>query len=137
MEARIFLAADFANVDSSGKLNVLGAFNRVILQEFPGVHRSMYLVIRLTTELGEFNQERILKIVLFDADAHEKWSTSDMPFTVPVPKGGRTADVNVIIEVRDIEFQAPGRYEFRVFVNQDSKGVIPIDAEYVEKPVEE
>lgn len=135
MEARICLAADFANVDQAGKLNVLGAFNRIILSEFPGVHRLMYLVIRLALELGEFDQERMLRIVLFDEDGDEKWSTPDMPFKIPKPQGGRTADFNAIVEVRDMEYQKPGRYEFRVFVNSDHKGVIPIDVE--RKPSEE
>ena len=137
MEARICLIADFANVDRSGKLNVLGAFNRIMLQVFPGVYHSMYLVIRLAAELGEFEQEKMLKIILFDQDAHEIWSTPDIPFTIPAPQGGRTVDFNAIIEVRDMEFQEPGRYEFRIFVNSDLKGTIPVDVELVARPPEE
>ena len=137
MEARICLAADFANVDRSGKLNMLGAFNRIMLKEFPGTHHSMYVVIRLAAELGEFEQEKMLKVGLFDQDAHEMWSTPDIPFTIPAPKGGRTADFNAIIEVRSLEFQNPGRHEFRVFVNGDYKGSIPIDMELVARPPEE
>jgi len=134
METRILLAADYANVDSAGKMNVLGAFNRIILQQFPGIHRSMHLVIRLAAELGEFNQERILKIVLFDQDANAIWSTSDVPFTIPMPKEGRTVDFNAVIAIRDMVFPKPGRYEFRVFVNSDLKGVVPIDLEQGGQP---
>lgn len=137
MEARILLAADFANLDKAGKLNIIGAFNRILARKFPTKHPIMYLVIRFAIELGEFDKERTLNIVLFDEDGNEKWKTGDIKFTVNAPDSGRTAEFHPIMQIQNVEFEKPGRYEFRVFVNDDLKGNIPLDAELDTEQIEQ
>lgn len=44
MDASILLLADFANVDAAGKLNIIGAFNRIYASKFPCRHPQMHLV---------------------------------------------------------------------------------------------
>jgi hypothetical protein len=87
----------------------------------------LYVVIRLVAELGEFDRERLLKIILFDSDAREKWTTGEIPFKVPKPAGGGIGEFHAIIAVQNAEFDKEGRYEYRVFVNDDLKGSIPLD----------
>jgi hypothetical protein len=127
MQASILLIADFANVDAAGKLNVLGAFNQIFFNSLPGKHQLMYLVIRLVAELGETEQERQLKVVLWDEDGIEKWSTPDIPFKVKATKSGKLSEHNAIIGLQGMEFDKLGTFSFKVYVNGDSKGDIPID----------
>jgi hypothetical protein len=134
MEARILLAADFANVDSSGKLNIIGAFNRLLVVSFPIIHPSMYLVIRLAAELGELETPRTLRVILNDEDGQEEWRTPDINFTIPHPTDGRTAEFNPIIALNQMRFDKPGRHEFKVYVNGDWKGDIPIDLVKIAPP---
>lgn len=134
MEARILLAADFANVDAVGKLNILGAFNQIFTKSFPARHSLLYLVVRLVAELGEFDKERILKIILFDTDSREKWTTGAIPFRVHAPAGGRIGEFHAIIAVQNAEFEQEGRHEYRIFVNDDLKGSIPLDVVKFEQP---
>lgn len=131
MEVRLLLLADLANVDSAGKLNIIGAFNRIFVPQFPAQHPIMYLVVRIVAELGEFNQQRNLVVVLFDEDANEKWRTPNLPFTIPTPDGGRIGEFNAVIGIQMMVFEKPGRYEYRIYIDQDQEGVIPLDVELV------
>lgn len=129
MEASILLIADFANVDSSGKLNIIGAFNRIFANSFPVIIPQMTLVIRLTAELGEFEQERMFKCVVWNEDGAKVGELPDLPFTVPSPKGVRRSDHNVLISLQGFKFDGPGAYEFKVYVDNQHKGSIPLDIE--------
>jgi hypothetical protein len=128
MQASILLLADFANVDGSGKLNVIGAFNRIIAPAgFPTRLSIMHLVIRLTAELGEFDEERILQVKLLEADGAIVWETPEIRFSVVKPEGGMVGEFTQIIRLQNFGFEKPGRYEYRVFVGKDLKGSIPLD----------
>jgi hypothetical protein len=129
LEARLLLIADFANVDSLGKLNIIGAFNHIYAPQFPVQHPAMYLVVRIGAELGEFNQEKNLTFILFDEDGNEKWRTPELKFAVPSPLGGKTGEFNAVVGIQQMMFEHPGRYEFRVYINGDQKGIIPLDIE--------
>jgi hypothetical protein len=127
MQASILLVADYAAVDASGKLNVIGAFNIIYALSFPFKHPQMHLVIRLVATLGEFERERKLRIVLWDQDGAEKWATPEIPFRVSAPKDGKLGHHDAIIGIQGMEFEKPGEYSFHVYVDGDSKGDIPID----------
>lgn len=129
METRLLLLADFANVDSSGKLNIIGAFNRIFAPQFPAQHPMMYLVVRVAAGLGEFDRQRNLEVVLYDQDGHEKWRTPNLTFAVPAPVAGRIGEFNAVIGMQMMKFDSPGRYEFRVFIDNDLEGTIPLDLE--------
>lgn len=130
----MLLAADYASIDHySGKLNVLGAFDRIYAQDFPTRHHAMHLVIKLGAELGEFGDTRKLIVKLMDEDANELL-VIPMDFQVPNPSSGARPEVNAIVELRDVEFPKPGRYEFRIFVDKDLKGDLRLDLEKVQLP---
>src|SRR5690349_11264723 len=119
MEARIILLADFANVDAAGKLNIIGAFNRLHVSRFPAKHPLMSLVLRLLVELGEFDQQRSLKIILYDEDGNERWKSPDIAFMVGKPAIGHSEEINPIITLQNTEFEKGGRYEYRIYINGD------------------
>jgi len=68
MRPLLFLTADYANVTSDGKLNVMGIFKEINAYNFPARHASMHLVAKLAAELGEFEQTRNITVILMDAD---------------------------------------------------------------------
>ncbi len=127
MELRIFLLADFANLDAGHKLNIIGAFNTIQARIFPAVHPSMYLVAKVAAELGEFGTQRDYKIIFFDEDANELGKIEGR-FSFPQPKDRqRRSEFNVVIALRDLQFSKEGRYEFRLLVNDTLLGVVPLD----------
>jgi len=126
MDAVLFLAADFANHEASGKLNVLGIFNQIMAKEFPARHRRLYLVMRLVAQLGEFQTQHDLKIAFFDEDGHELGG-QQQKIEIPRPERGKQAAVDLIVEVNDLQLPTPGRYEFKLIINRDVKSSLPID----------
>lgn len=48
---RVFLLADFANLDSGHKLNIIGAFNTIWVKNFPAVHSAIYLVAKIAADV--------------------------------------------------------------------------------------
>lgn len=126
MQTALFLAADYANHEASGKLNVLGIFNQINIQEFPGKLRRLYLVIRLVATLGEYETKHDLKIAFYDQDGNEM-AGQQGEITIPKPSGGPQFAGDLIIEVGDLPLPAPGRYEFKLIVNREVKDSLPID----------
>ncbi len=126
MEVPFFLAADFANKSENGKLNVLGAFNVINAVNFPAIHRSLYLVIRLGLEYGEFDIEHEFRILLIDEDGNE---LGQQPGSIVVgkPEKGRRVFSDIIMEIRDLQLEKPGSYEFRFIINKETKGIASID----------
>ena len=47
------LIADEANISQEGKLNVLGAFDRIAATSFPMVHPKMVFLFRLEARYGD------------------------------------------------------------------------------------
>ncbi len=125
MKLLAFLAADYANIEQSGKLNVMGIFNDINAAQFPAKRPSMHIVVKLGAELGETNATRHVTIKLIDEDGYELVNLSrDIELGSRV--AGRMPEFNFIVGLNDIVFPRPGRYEFVVLVDNDSKGEIPI-----------
>jgi hypothetical protein len=136
MEVPIFLSADYANQERAGKLNVLGIFNIIKAKKFPVRHRTMYLVLRVAAQLGEYDIEHEMKILFLNQDGDEL-GRQEGNFTIPRPESGTQGTIDLIIEVGDLILPALGRYEFRLIINKDVKAVIPLDVVQVESPSEQ
>ncbi|MBI1280554.1 MAG: hypothetical protein GC179_20695 [Anaerolineaceae bacterium] len=126
MNVVLFLAADFANHETSGKLNVLGVFNRIYAKEFPAKHRRLYLVARITASIREFDTDYDLQIVLVDTDGNEV-AAQQGQIRIPRPESGKTAQADLIIEVADLPFSKQGDYEFTLIINREVKASLPIE----------
>ena len=135
MDLSLFLAADYATVDASGKLNILGAFNTINAGQFPTRHASMHLVVRLQPELGEFGDTRQLRIVLVDADGNQLLEMSG-EIQIPQAVGGQQPEVNTVVGLQGLEFPHAGTYEFRLFVDKDQKGSLPLYVRQAEQKTE-
>jgi hypothetical protein len=133
MELLTFLAADYANIAQGGKINVMGIFRNIYATHFPARHPSMYLVVKLGADLGEYGDDRALIIKLLDADAHELMRYESQ-IKIPQPQGGQRPEVNALLQINDIVFPNPGRYQFSVQVDKDVKGTFPIDIDQINNP---
>lgn len=134
VDIRLSLVADYADVGKSGKLNIMGAFNRISANQFPAEHTQMYLVIQLEAELGEFEQERTLNVELWGMDGERLAELPSITFRVPSPERGRRNNYNAIIQLQRIPFPAPGLYEFKIFIDRNLEGNIPIELVKLAQP---
>lgn len=133
MEVLAVLAADYANLERTGKLNVMGIFNDINVAAFPVRYPLMHLILKLGAELGEFSQSRTVTVKLLDEDGSEVLS---IPQRIDIPKssGGRRPEMNFIMELRDVVFQKPGRYDFVILIDNDHKKDLPIYVNHVKQP---
>jgi hypothetical protein len=135
MELRLFLLADYANLSQEGKLNVMGIFDRINANRFPARHPEMYIVVRLRAELGEGDETRTLTIKLLDEDGAQIGAVSQ-EFQMSPAKSGYMPEANFMINLRDVMFPQPGRYEFVLLVDKESKGSMPLDLILMDVPEE-
>ena len=131
MKLDLFLLADYANVTGDGKLNVMGVFSQIFATNFPARHPSMYLVIRLLGELGEYGEKRSLTVRLVDEGGQPVGNISG-EVQVPQPQGGRPSEINAILHLRDTIFPKPGPYQFVVLIDKDHKGSLTLHLAKIE-----
>jgi len=133
MRLLLLLAADHANLTADGKLNLLGAFRFINASKFPARHPSMYLIVKLEAELGEYGQTRTLNAKLIHPDGGQVMEVTGT-IQVPTPHGGIRPEINAIIELKDIVFPEPGPYQFVILVDKDHKGDFTLHVNKVDMP---
>lgn len=126
MEVDLALLADAATVDASGKLNILGVFDRLGTSSFPTRHPRMSLVLRFSAgvhEVGKHEVEIILKgpegqeIVRIDGEMNLAAGPRQVSGGLLVPH---------ILNMDGLVFPAPGRYAFDVRVDGEHHVSIPL-----------
>lgn len=126
MEVDLALLADAATVDASGKLNILGVFDRLGTSAFPTRHPRMSLVLRFSAgvhEVGKHEVEIALKdpngkqLVRIDGEMNLAAGPRQVADGVLVPH---------ILNMDGLVFPAPGRYSFEVRVDGEHHVSIPL-----------
>ena len=125
MDLKVLLAADYANIERQGKINVMGVFDRVSAADFPARHAEMVLVMKLSAGPAEYGRTRKLMVKLLDEDATQELVDWSRDIDVP-PGSGGPVEINQFLKLRDLVFPAEGVYTFYVLVDDDEKGTLPI-----------
>ena len=127
MQVKLALLADYANVTAEGKLNILGIFDRINVQEIPATHPQMHLILRLEAHPAERNRPHNVEIRLHDPDGQTIFDVSgDM---VPMGVGGQNTATNQILTLNNLQITKTGGYTFVVLVNNDLKSEVPLEIE--------
>ncbi len=119
MRAELVLVCDYANIEKSGKLNVMGIFREIGASGFPTRHPEMHVVVALVASTAERGKSRKLTIQIIGEDGEKviDWSRQ-----IEVPEGVGDAEVNQILRLRDVIFPKEGLYAAHVLVDDDDKG---------------
>jgi len=120
------LLADAATVDVSGKLNILGIFDRISVAELPAHHPHLSLVLRLTASMGEAGHHKI-EIVLKDP-AGSRLMGMNGEFVVgpgPALSGGQVT-IPQVLNIERLVFPKQGRYSFNVSLDGEHHASIPL-----------
>ncbi|MDX1493158.1 MAG: hypothetical protein R3253_03720 [Longimicrobiales bacterium] len=126
MEVDLALLADAATVDASGKLNILGVFDRLGTSAFPTRHPRMSLVLRFAAGVHEVGKHQV-EIVLKDPGGKELVRI-DGEMNLSAGPRGVAGGVLVphILNMDGLVFPAPGRYAFDVRVDGEHHVSIPL-----------
>ncbi len=126
MDIDLALLADAATVDSSGKLNILGVFDRLGADSFPARHPRLSLVLRFTAGLQEAGTHQVdislrapdgEEVVHMDGEMHLGPGTGGAGDAVRVPH---------VLNIDGLVFPRAGRYAFDVQVDGEHHVSIPL-----------
>jgi hypothetical protein len=127
MQVKLALLADYANVTAEGKLNILGIFDRISVNQIPAVHPQMHLILRLEAHPAERDRPHNIEIRLYDPDGQTVFEVKGD--VVPHGQVGQTIATNQILTLNNLQLDKAGGYTFVVLVNNDLKSELPLGVE--------
>jgi hypothetical protein len=113
MRFTVVSTADYASISLGDKLNVLGVFDTIISGTFPCHHAHMVFAVRLQFEYGDSGRRLPFQLRLEDADGHRSFETQAEIGVATIAPGEFTSN-NLIVDLNNLEFRAPGTYLFVV-----------------------
>jgi len=116
MEVDLALLADAATIDGSGKLNILGIFDRIGTMSFPARHPRMVLILRFSAPLNETGRHEV-GIALKGPDGTELVRVDGEMHLSPGPGSGGMIRVPHLLNLDGLVFPRPGPYAFDVRVD--------------------
>lgn len=129
MEVDLAVLADAATVDGSGKLNILGIFDRLGTSSFPTRHPRMSLVLRFSAGVHEVGKHEV-EIVLKGPDGKELVRIDGEMNLTAGPRGvSGGVLVPHVLNLDGLVFPTAGRYSFDVRVDGEHHVSIPLTLE--------
>ena len=129
MEVDLALLADAATIDSAGKLNILGVFDRLATGSFPTRHPRLCLVLRFSAGVHEVGRHKV-EIVLKDPEGGEVVRIDgEMNLSSGVRGVSSGVLVPHILNMDGLVFAVPGRYAFDVRVDGEHHVSVPLSVE--------
>lgn len=128
MDISLAVLADCANISREGKLNILGIFNTVHVQSFPGGLAQCFLVVRFAADVEEKGTRQRIVFRLTDPDG--KWTTeltAEMQVPAEGPPGSPETDLIVPAAPLD-RFEREGPHELKIFINDEERRAIKVSA---------
>ena len=126
MEVDLALIADAATIDSSGKLSILGIFDRIGTSSFPAQHPHMVLVLRFIAAVNEAGKHQIT-IALKDPAGREGVGVDgEMQLGLGPAGGGSGIRVPHVLHLDGLVFPVPGLYAFDVRVDGEHHVSLPL-----------
>jgi hypothetical protein len=118
------LLADYANVDASNKINILGVFRDLNIQKFPYELPSMHLVATLEALPVEVGSIKDIRVTLLDADAKNQLYNQQLSLPVgahPLASRGSMISFQLLLQLTGVVFKNPGDYQFNILVGGEPK----------------
>lgn len=117
MDVDLALLCDAATIDGSGKLNILGVFDRIGVQQFPARHGRLCLVVRVTAGVQEAGTHPMV-ITLEGPDGEEMVRADGQLQIGAGPTAAREGiKVPQIINFDGVMFEKGGQYRFDISVD--------------------
>jgi len=117
---------DAATSDSSGKLNVLGIFEKITFVQFPAVLQRMSFVFSFKSSHSDIGFDHVAQIQLIETTSNTAILSQN--FTV---SGEGT--VNIIINLENINFEVVGLYNMNVHIDGQLLKSTPLNVVVLEK----
>lgn len=130
MEVEIFALCDAAT-ESGGKLNILGAFDRINVKKFPAVHPHCALALRVRFERIEEGDHSV-RINFVDGDGRVVIPRMEGKISVQFPGPVSSVCANMVLIINGLPFERAGRYSIDLAVDSRQERSLPVNVVLVE-----
>jgi hypothetical protein len=128
MEIDLALLADAATIDASGKMSILGIFDRIGVTQFPAQHGRVTLVLRFTAGTSEIGSHEV-HIRMSDPAGVEVLSLSGEMQLAGRAVARDAIRVPHILNLDGLVFTRAGMYSFDVKVDGEHHVSLPLSIE--------
>jgi hypothetical protein len=125
MKVEILTLCDAATVDSGGKLNILGSFDRLNAREAPVTHPHCALAIKLRFQRVEEGQRR-LRVAFVDVDGNSVMPTLDAKIDVRFSGNESSSPVSLALGIQQVKLPGFGEYSINLEVDDRQEASIPL-----------
>lgn len=125
MDVEVFALCDAAT-DTGGKLNLLGAFDRINARQFPLVHPHCAIALRVRFDSIEEGNHRV-KISLIDADGNSVIPGIDGNIGIKFPDEVQSVCANMVLNMNGVKFEKPGQYSIELALDGRHEKSLPIN----------
>lgn len=124
MKLNFGFICDYASFGEAGKLNILGIFKNINGSSLPLVHPQLYVVVNVMIDKPG-NHKEVIKLVAKE-DGREIISPLEFNLSAPADATGKKIELGVMGQINNIKFEKAGEYIFKVLVNNEIVGEIPL-----------
>jgi uncharacterized protein DUF6941 len=126
MEIDLALLADAATVDGSGKLNILGVFDRITAGQFPVQHGRIALVLRFQAGVGDVGKHKLGIRLVGPSGKEIVGLNGEIQFGAGKQAAEGGVRVPQILNLDGIVFESAGLYNFDVNVDGEHHVSVPM-----------
>jgi hypothetical protein len=131
LDAVLAVAADYANVASDGKLNIMGIFQEITPSAFPAAVSQMYLVISWDAGPAEFGSHKTVRITFMGPDPGEQIFLDQQLLVPEAPRPGERAVFHQILDIKGLPVLRSGPHAIYILSGGEEKARVPL---YVREP---
>jgi hypothetical protein len=124
MDVQIASLCDTA-ADYGGKLCLLGAFDTILVRQFPAQHPFCSVALRIVfrdTDEGK----HALRVNLIDDDGQSLLPKIENPFEIRLPENQFFATQNLVFNLQGMLFKKPGQYSIDISLDGTMIARIPL-----------
>lgn len=124
MEVQIASLCDSAQ-DYGGKLCLMGAFDTILVRQFPALHPFCSVALRIIfrdTDEGKHT----LRVNLIDDDGQSLLPKIETPIDIRLPESQFFATVNLVFNLQGMRFNKPGQYSLDIALDAKIIARIPL-----------
>lgn len=128
MDIALASIADYALVDQTGKMSVLGIFDVMGAGQFPVAHPRMFVALRISCRPIEVGTKHHLTVRLQDQDGQvvipELRAEVEVPS--PVVSNATSSFLQLVMGFNGVVFQKPGVYSFEIAIDGSHRHSLPL-----------
>jgi hypothetical protein len=125
MKVEIFTLCDFASVDASGKMNVLGSFDRMNALQAPIIHPLCALAIKCRFEKIEEGPKRV-RVSIIDTDGRLVMPMLEAQTQIALGPDSSTATAQLVLIIPQIKLPSFGEYSIDLAVDGRQEASTPL-----------